>query len=79
MLPPRPFLTATWRDLALVNYEAPRRLLQPLVPVGTELDAYDNAALVSVVGFRFLDTRVLGMSVDPDGSGRHSTEAVRID
>jgi len=59
----RPFLTAAWRDLALVNYEAPRPLLQPLVPAGTELDAYDHAVLVSMVGFRFLDTRVLGIAV----------------
>jgi uncharacterized protein len=57
---PRAFLTAEWRDLVLVNYEAPAALLQPLVPRGTELDQHRGLAFVSLVGFRFLDTRVLG-------------------
>jgi len=60
---PRPFLTASWRFLALLNYEVPPGLLRPLVPVGTELDVWDGAALASIVGFRFLDTRVLGLSI----------------
>jgi len=47
----------------MVNYEVPRRLLEPLVPSGTELDAFDGAVLASVVGFRFLDTRVLGIPI----------------
>ena len=34
-----------------------------LVPPGLELDLFDGAALVSLVGFRFLDTRLLGVSV----------------
>ncbi|HZM28638.1 MAG TPA: DUF2071 domain-containing protein [Gemmatimonadales bacterium] len=59
----RPFLTAAWRHLAMLNYEVPRSLLEPLVPAGTELDTFDGAVLASVVGFRFLDTRVLGIAV----------------
>lgn len=59
----RPFLTAAWRDLAVLNYEVPRDVLQPLVPAGTELDVFGRAALASIVGFRFLDTRVLGIPV----------------
>jgi len=57
---PGVFLTAEWRDLVLVNFEAPAALLQPLVPRGTELDAHRGRVFVSLVGFRFLDTRVLG-------------------
>jgi uncharacterized protein len=60
---PRPFLTASWRYLALLNYEVPPALLRPLVPVGTELDMWGGATLASIVGFRFLDTRVLGLSI----------------
>ncbi len=60
---PRPFLTAVWRYLAMVNYEVPASLLRPLVPVGTELDAWDGVTVASVVGFRFLDTRVLGIPI----------------
>ena len=60
---PRPFLTASWRYLALLNYEVPPALLRPLVPVGTELDVWGGATLASIVGFRFLDTRVLGVAI----------------
>lgn len=58
-----PFLTASWRCLAMLNYEVPPALLRRLVPAGTELDSWDGATMVSVVGFRFLDTRVLGLPI----------------
>ena len=57
------FLAAEWRHLVLINYEAPASLLQPLVPRGTELDRHRGRVFVSLVGFRFLDTRVLGCHV----------------
>jgi len=60
---PRPFLTAAWRYLAMVNFEVPPDVLRPLVPRGTELDTWQGATLASVVGFRFLETRVLGFSI----------------
>jgi uncharacterized protein YqjF (DUF2071 family) len=59
----RPFLTAVWRDLLFANYEADPALVQRYVPRGTELDLLDGRALVSMVGFRFLDTRILGVPV----------------
>ena len=59
----RPFLTAEWRYLVMLNYEVPADVLTPFVPQGTRLDLWENRALVSVVGFRFLDTRVLGVPV----------------
>jgi uncharacterized protein YqjF (DUF2071 family) len=54
---------AEWRHVALLNFEAPAALLEPLVPVGTELDLDRGRAFVSLVGFRFLDTRVLGCRI----------------
>ncbi|MBL9166314.1 MAG: DUF2071 domain-containing protein [Verrucomicrobiales bacterium] len=57
------FLTAEWRQLVMLNYEVDRALLEPLVPRGTVLDTYQGRAFVSVVGFLFLQTRVLGVSV----------------
>ena len=60
---PRPFLTASWRYLAMLNYEVPAALLRPLVPRGTELDTWEGAALASMVGFRFLDTRLAGIPI----------------
>lgn len=59
----RPFLTASWRYLAILNYEVPPALLRPLVPAGTELDTWQGAVVASLVGFRFLDTRVMGVPV----------------
>src|SRR5437764_779732 len=58
-----PFLTAQWRHLVMLNYEVDADVLTPLVPVGTALDLWQGRALVSVVGFRFLDTRVLGAAI----------------
>ena len=47
----------------LLNYACPPRVLEPLVPVGTVLDSWEGRTLVSLVGFRFVDTRVRGWSV----------------
>jgi len=57
------FLRAEWRWLAMLNYEIDERVLRPYVPRGTELDLWQGRALVSVVGFRFERTRVLGLSI----------------
>src|SRR6188474_1200737 len=59
----RPFLTARWEDLVLLNYSCPVEILEPLVPAGTVLDLWDGDALVSLVGFMFKDTRVLGLAI----------------
>jgi hypothetical protein len=47
----------------MINYAVDPDLLQPLVPSGTQLDFFSGRAFVSLVGFRFLDTKVLGMSL----------------
>lgn len=59
----RPFLTAEWRSLVMVNFEVDPALLLPLTPAGTELDDWNGATLMSLVGFRFLNTRVCGCQV----------------
>jgi uncharacterized protein YqjF (DUF2071 family) len=59
----RTFLTAEWRYLAMLTFETEPDLLRPIVPGGTELDTHDGRALLSLVGFRFLHTRVLGCRV----------------
>ena len=66
--PPKPataksFLTAEWRDLVMVNYEVDPTLLRPYVPRGTSLDLWQGRAYVSLVAFKFLDTRVLGWRI----------------
>lgn len=57
------FLTARWDSLVFLNYRCPPALLEPLVPRGTVLDAWHGQTLVSLVGFLFTDTRLMGVPV----------------
>ncbi len=57
------FLTAEWRYLAMLNYEVDPAILRSRVPAGTELDTWQGRTFVSVVGFRFLETCVLGVPI----------------
>jgi hypothetical protein len=59
----RTFLTAEWRYLAMLNYEVEPSLLSPFIPSGTEIDRWDDKTFVSLVGFRFLNTKVCGIPV----------------
>lgn len=61
--PRRVFLTAEWRYLLMVNYTVDPAVLAPLAPAGTALDLYRGEAIATMVGFRFLRTRVLGVPV----------------
>jgi uncharacterized protein YqjF (DUF2071 family) len=57
------FLTAKWHDLIMANYSVEPSLLADRVPTGTEIDLYEGKCFVSLVGFMFLDTRVMGFLV----------------
>jgi uncharacterized protein len=57
------FLKAEWRKLILANYEVDPAVLRPYLPQGTELDIWQGTCYVSMVGFMFLNTRVLGIPV----------------
>ncbi len=56
----RVFLSAEWRDLVMLNYEVEPSLLNRYVPRGTSLESYQGKTYVSLVGFRFCGTRLLG-------------------
>jgi hypothetical protein len=58
---PRTFLTAEWRDLTIASYAVDESLLTPRLPPGLELDRFEGRAVCSLVGFRFLQTRVFGV------------------
>ena len=60
-MPESVFLTADWHNLALVNYEVEPDVLTPYVPAGTEIDLWEGRCYVSVVGLRFLKTKLLGV------------------
>ena len=47
----------------MVNYEVNPALLTSRVPSGTELDLHEGRCFISLVGFMFLDTRVIGFLV----------------
>lgn len=59
----RKFLTAEWRKLAIANYSVDPALLEPYLPYKTELDFWNGKCYVSLVGFRFLNTKLRGMIV----------------
>jgi uncharacterized protein len=61
---PRPdkiFLSAEWRDLLMLNYEVNPSCLRKYIPAGTELDSFQGKTYVSLVGFRFCHTKLLGI------------------
>ncbi|MDW9382424.1 DUF2071 domain-containing protein [Chryseobacterium sp. JV558] len=57
------FLKAEWRKLAIINYEIDPEILLPYLPIGTELDFYNGKCYVSLVGFMFLNTKLLGLPI----------------
>lgn len=59
----RAFLSAEWRSLVMLNYEVDPSILASSVPAGCELDTWQGRSFVSIVGFLFLGTRVLGIPI----------------
>ena len=57
----RKFLEAQWNDLLMLNYEVDPKILEPHLPPHTELDLWQGKVLVSMVGFMFRDTKVVGI------------------
>lgn len=57
------FLTARWEHLLMLNFEIEPAVLAADVPAGTELDTWRDRCFISLIGFRFLDTRVKGVAI----------------
>jgi hypothetical protein len=57
------FLIAEWRKLAIANYAVDAGLLKPYIPYKTELDLWQDTCYVSLVGFRFINTKMLGVKI----------------
>jgi len=57
------FLKAEWRKLAIVNYIIDKKLLSKYLPAGTELDLWNGNCFVSLVGFMFKNTKLLGIKI----------------
>lgn len=59
----RPSLTARWSNLILLTYEVDPSLVEPWLPKEVEPDLVGGRALVSLIAFDFLDTRVRGRRI----------------
>jgi uncharacterized protein YqjF (DUF2071 family) len=57
------FLQAEWRKLVMFNYAVPAEMLAGYLPAGVELDLWRGKCYVSLVGFMFENTKVLGVKV----------------
>ena len=54
-------LKASWNNLFMANYVIDPKVLLPYLPYGTELDLFEGKCYVSLVGFMFLDTKLIGI------------------
>lgn len=57
------FLKAEWRKLVIANYVIDKEVLTKYVPSGTELDLWNGNCYVSLVGFMFQNTKLLGIKI----------------
>src|SRR5215469_12350333 len=59
------FLSAEWRDLVMLNYEVEPSVLIRHLPHGTSLDSFKGRTYLTLVGFRFCRTKLLGRFTVP--------------
>lgn len=59
----RSVLQCEWRYLSFFNFAVPPSVLQPYVPAHTELDLWQGAAWLSLVGTISKNSRFLGFSI----------------
>jgi len=57
------FLKAEWRKLVIANYVINPSVLENHIPFGTQLDPWKDQCFVSLVGFRFVNTKMLGLKI----------------
>src|SRR5689334_1903898 len=47
----------------MINYEVDPGILAERTPRGTEIDTWNGRCFLSIVGFQFVDTHVLGIAI----------------
>lgn len=57
------FLTAGWRKLALAQFAVDKEILSKYLPPHTELDDWQGKYYVSLVGFMFVNVKLLGLNI----------------
>jgi uncharacterized protein YqjF (DUF2071 family) len=58
-------MTQTWHDLLFAHWPVDKQLLRSKVPVGVELDLYENRAWIGVVPFRMTNVAPRGVPALP--------------
>ncbi len=57
------FLSAEWRKLTIANYSISPEILNKYIPAGIELDLWNGKCYVSLVGFKFVNTKIKGFKI----------------
>lgn len=57
------FLTAEWRKLVIINFSVDPSILTPYLPYKTEIDFWKDKCYVSLVAFRFINTKLKGIFI----------------
>lgn len=57
------FMSCIWTNLLYVNFRIDAELINALLPKDLEADLFDGFAMLSFVGFRFTDARLLGFKI----------------
>jgi uncharacterized protein YqjF (DUF2071 family) len=57
------FLTAEWKHLIMANYIIDPSVLLPYLPRKTSFDRYNGNVYVSLIGFMFANTKLLGVKI----------------
>jgi uncharacterized protein YqjF (DUF2071 family) len=57
------FLEAEWRKLLMINYSIDEKILKPYLPAKTEIDYWNEKCYISLIGFMFLNTRLMGIKI----------------
>ncbi|WP_242204878.1 DUF2071 domain-containing protein [Aestuariivivens insulae] len=63
MKPKNIFMTCEWKNLIMSTYEVDKSILEPYLPPNTELDLYQDKALISLVAFTFSKVKFFGFKI----------------
>ena len=56
-------MTGNWEDLIVSTFEIDKKILEPYLPKGTEIDFFNGKALMSMVAFTFSKVKFFGLKI----------------
>lgn len=62
------FMKAKWKNIVMVNYLIDPEILKSYLPYGVEFDTYSGLCFVSLVGFKFNESKIFGVPIPLYGS-----------